>query len=61
MRTALAATCITSSAFLTGSAPNLLAVEIVKKTLKLDISWMDWLMGFAPAGILLLLALPLLV
>lgn len=61
MWTALAATCITSSAFLTGSAPNLLAVEIVKKTLKLDISWTDWLIGFAPAGILLLLALPLLV
>jgi L-tartrate/succinate antiporter len=61
MWTALAATCITSSAFLTGSAPNLLAVEIVKKTLALDISWTDWLIGFAPAGVLLLLALPLLV
>ncbi|MDP4026868.1 anion permease [Methylobacterium sp. NEAU 140] len=61
MWTALAATCINSSMFLTGMAPNLLAVEIVKKTAKLDISWMDWFSAFAPVGVLLLLALPLLV
>ena len=61
MWTALAATCINSSMFLTGMAPNLLAVEIVKKTANLDISWMDWLTAFAPVGILLLVTLPLLV
>lgn len=61
MWTALAATCINSSMFLTGMAPNLLAVEIVKKTANLDISWMDWLTAFAPVGVLLLLTLPLLV
>jgi L-tartrate/succinate antiporter len=59
--TALAATCINSSMFLTGMAPNLLAVEIVKKTAKLDISWMDWVTAFAPVGVLLLIALPFLV
>src|SRR4029077_17045108 len=58
---ALAATCINSSMFLTAMAPNLLAVEIVKKTAKLDISWMDWLTAFAPVGVLLLVSLPLLV
>ena len=61
MWTALAATCINSSMFLTGMAPNLLAVEIVKKTAKLDISWMDWLTAFAPVGVILLVSLPLLV
>ena len=61
MWTALAATCINSSMFLTAMAPNLLAVEIVKKTAKLDISWMDWLTAFAPVGVLLLVSLPLLV
>jgi L-tartrate/succinate antiporter len=61
MWTALAATCINSSMFLTAMAPNLLAVEIVKKTAKLDISWMDWLTAFAPVGVILLVSLPLLV
>ena len=61
MWTALAATCINSSMFLTAMAPNLLAVEIVKKTAKLDISWMNWLTAFAPVGVLLLVSLPLLV
>jgi L-tartrate/succinate antiporter len=61
MWTALAATCINSSMFLTAMAPNLLAVEIVKRTVNLDISWMDWLTAFAPVGILLLITLPLLV
>ena len=56
MWTALAATCINSSMFLTAMAPNLLAVEIVKKTAKLDISWMDWLTAFAPVGVLLLVS-----
>jgi L-tartrate/succinate antiporter len=36
MWVALAATCVTSSMFLTGLAPNLLAVELVKKTAKID-------------------------
>jgi L-tartrate/succinate antiporter len=61
MWTALAATCINSSMFRTAMAPNLLAVEIVKKTAKLDISWMDWLTAFAPVGVILLVSLPLLV
>lgn len=59
--TAFAATCVTSSMFLTALAPNLLAVEIVKKTVALDISWTEWALGFLPVGLVLLAALPLLV
>ncbi len=61
MWTALAATCVTSSMFLTALAPNLLAIELAKKIAKVDISWTQWFMAFAPVGILLLLLVPLLV
>ena len=61
MWTALATTCVTSSLFLTGLAPNLLALEIVRKTAKVDISWSAWLVGFLPVGVLLLAVVPLLV
>lgn len=60
MWVAIAATCVTSSMFLTGLAPNLLAVELVSKTAKVSFSWMEWFSAFAPAGLLLLLAVPLL-
>jgi len=61
MWTALAATCVTSSMFLTALAPNLLALELAQKTSKVEISWMQWFTAFAPVGILLLAAVPLLV
>ena len=61
MWVALSATCVTSSLFLTGLAPNLLALELVKKTAKIDITWMQWFTAFAPVGILLLLAIPLVI
>ena len=61
MWTALAATCITSSMFLTSLAPNLLAVELVKKTANLDVSWAQWFIGFLPVGVLLIATLPLIV
>jgi len=60
MWTAIATTCVTSSMFLTALAPNLLAAELIRKTVKVDLNWMQWFMAFAPAGILLLLAVPLL-
>ena len=59
MWTAIAATCVTSSMFLTALAPNLLALELAQKIAKVDISWMQWFMAFAPVGILLLVAVPL--
>lgn len=60
MWTAIATTCVTSSMFLTALAPNLLAVELARKSANVEIGWMRWFLGFAPAGILMLLAVPLL-
>ena len=60
MWVAIAATCVTSSMFLTALAPNLLTLELVKKTVNIQISWSQWFIGFLPVGIILLLAVPLL-
>ena len=60
MWTALAATCVTSSMFITALAPNAAALTIVKTTAKLDINWLQWFMGFIPVGIVLLLLVPIL-
>lgn len=60
MWVALAATCVTSSMFLTGLAPNLLALELVNKTAKVTFTWTQWFTAFAPVGILLLALIPLL-
>ncbi len=61
MWTALATTCVTSSMFLTGLVPNLLALDLVKKTANVEVSWTAWLVGFLPVGVLLVLLVPLLV
>ncbi|HEX5281308.1 MAG TPA: DASS family sodium-coupled anion symporter, partial [Micropepsaceae bacterium] len=60
MWVAMSAAMITSSLFLTGLAPNLLALAIVRRTANIDISWLAWFVAFAPVGILLLIAVPLL-
>jgi L-tartrate/succinate antiporter len=60
MWVAIAVTSVTSSMFLTGLAPNLLAIEIAKKTANVDISWTQWFVAFAPVGIILLVLTPLL-
>ncbi|MGO9614288.1 MAG: anion permease, partial [Dissulfurispiraceae bacterium] len=61
MWTALASTCVTSSMFMTALAPNLLALELVTKTVKVSISWTEWFVGFLPVGIILILTLPFLI
>ncbi len=61
MWTALAVTCVTSSMFMTALAPNLLAVELIKKTVNIEISWTTWFVGFLPVGALLFLSLPFLI
>ncbi len=61
MWTALATTCITSSMFLTGLAPNVLAIELVKKTVSVSISWTDWVIGFLPVGLFLFAVTPYLI
>lgn len=60
MWVAISATCVTSTLFLTALAPNLLAVELVKKTAKIDLAWVEWFIAAAPMGILLLIFVPLL-
>src|SRR5262249_34981295 len=59
--TAFATTAVTSSLFLTALVPNLLALRVIRKETMIDISWTEWLGGFFPVGIALLVALPLLV
>jgi L-tartrate/succinate antiporter len=61
MWTAFAAQCVTSSMFLTGLAPNLLATSLVGSTAGIKITWMEWFIGFLPVGVLLIGLLPLLV
>lgn len=61
MWVAVSGSAITSSLFLTALAPNLLALEIVRRTVNIDIDWLSWFVAMAPVGILLLLVLPLLV
>jgi L-tartrate/succinate antiporter len=59
MWTAFAATCVTGSMFMTGLAPNLLAVTLVSTTLDITITWSDWFFGFLPAGIVIFALVPL--
>jgi L-tartrate/succinate antiporter len=61
MWVAFAATCVTSSMFITALAPNVLAIELARKAAGIDISWTSWFVGFLPVGVLLLVALPWLV
>jgi L-tartrate/succinate antiporter len=60
MWVAIASTCVTSSLFMTALAPNVLAVELVRKTVKVDLHWLKWLFAALPMGILLLALVPLL-
>ena len=57
--TALAVSFITSSMFITGLAPNALAITIIRDTAKVDISWLQWFVGFVPIGLTLLALTPL--
>ena len=61
MWVAFATTCVTSSMFVTALAPNLFALELVRKATGVEITWTEWLVGFLPVGGPLLLVLPWLV
>jgi L-tartrate/succinate antiporter len=61
MWTAFATTCVTSSMFVTALAPNLLAVAFMKRIAGIDVTWVGWFVGFLPAGLLLIIAQPLLI
>ena len=57
--TALAVSFITSSMFITGLAPNALAITIIEQEAHVRISRLQWFIGFAPIGFTLLLLTPL--
>ena len=57
---AIAATCVTSSMFLTALAPNLLAVSLVEKNAGIVIEWGQWFGTLAVIMVPLFLAVPLL-
>jgi L-tartrate/succinate antiporter len=61
MWVAFAATCVTSSMFVTALAPNLFALELVRKATGVEITWSAWFVGFLPVGGPLMLLLPWLV
>jgi len=55
---AIAATCVTSSMFLTALAPNLLAVSLVEKSAGISIAWGQWFSTLAIIMVPLFLAVP---
>jgi L-tartrate/succinate antiporter len=58
--TAFAASCVTSSLFLTALAPNLIAVDLIRRMVGVDIGWLRWFASAAPFALPLLVLLPLL-
>ena len=54
----IAATCVTSSMFLTALAPNLLAVDMIQKSSGIAISWGQWAKIMLPAMLPLFLLTP---
>jgi L-tartrate/succinate antiporter len=61
MWVAFAATCVTSAMFVTALAPNLFALELVRKATGVEITWSGWFVGFLPVGGPLMLLVPWLV
>ena len=59
MWTTFAASCVTSSLFLTACAPNFLALDFIRKIAHVDITYQRWFLAAAPFAIPLLLLLPL--
>lgn len=60
MWTAVSTTCVTSSLFLSGLAPNLLSVALIEQQTGILIGWTDWFVSLLPAGIILWCVTPLL-
>lgn len=56
----LASACVSSSIFLTGQAPNPLALTQITKGGAQVVDWMGWFLAFLPVGIILFIITPLL-
>lgn len=61
MYTAFVANTITSTLFVTGCAPNFLALEFARRLAKVDVSWTQWFLAAAPFALPLLLLMPIIV
>src|SRR5262245_13327775 len=57
---ALVTSFVTSSMFVTALAPNTLALSVMRQTAGVTVTWLEWFVGFAPVGFLLLLVVPFL-
>ena len=55
---ALATSFITSSMFVTALAPNTLALTVMRQTAGVTVTWLDWFVGFAPVGVVLIVTVP---
>ncbi|ANE33541.1 DASS family sodium-coupled anion symporter [Campylobacter hyointestinalis] len=55
----VSASCVTSSLFLTGQAPNPLALSIISKNGIGVVDWLGWFIAIAPIGIFLFILTPL--
>jgi L-tartrate/succinate antiporter len=58
--TAFAASCVTSSLFLTALAPNLIVAGIFERTTGVEVSWTAWFLTASAFALPLLLVVPLL-
>ncbi|MDR1975709.1 MAG: anion permease [Campylobacteraceae bacterium] len=58
---ALATTCVSSSMFLTGQAPNPLALEVARSSGVTTVDWVGWFIAFAPVGIILFILTPVII
>ena len=56
----LASACVSSSIFLTGQAPNPLALTQIEKGGGQVVDWVSWFLAFLPVGIILFVITPLL-
>jgi L-tartrate/succinate antiporter len=56
--TALAASMVSSSMFITALAPNTMAIAMITKATSVTIPWTLWFKGFLPVGIILTLIQP---
>ena len=56
--TALAASMVSSSMFITALAPNTMAIAMITKAIGITIPWTLWFKGFLPVGVPLLLMQP---
>ena len=56
----LATTCVSSTIFLTGMAPNPLAVELAAKAGIATVNWTSWFLAAAPVGIIMFIITPIL-